>query len=137
MGLQFSYPIGNNAARADYERRQIDRKRSDLSLQDLESEIRTDIRSSIRAVDTARDQIDAARLSVEVNELKLRMEEERFRNQLSSSYYVLQFQRDLANSRNLLNRAMIDYMIAVIEFQRARGTILGDQNIRILQNDTN
>ena len=137
VGLVFSYPIGNRSAKTDYQMREIDMKRSELALEYLESEIRTDIRSSIRSIEIAREQVDAARLSVEVNELKLRMEEERFRNQLTSSYYVLQYQGDLASSRNQLNRALIDYMIAVADYQQARGTILRDQNITILHEDTN
>lgn len=135
LGLVFNYPIGNRYAKTDYEKRQIDVKRSQLRLEYLESQIRTDIRTAIRNLATAREQIDAAGLTVEVNELKLKIEEERFRNHLSSSYYVLQFQRDLANSRNLYNRALIDYVLAAADYQLARGTLLGDYGISIITDD--
>ena len=78
------------------------------------------------------DFIGVAKLAVEVNELKLRKEEERFRNQLSTSYFVLQFQNDLATARNQYNKTLIDYALAVVEFQRARGTLLKDLNITII-----
>lgn len=132
LGLTFSYPLGNRFAKNDYEKSKINIKRSELTLFGLESQIRNDIRAGIRNVELAREQIDAARMTVEVNELKLRMEEERFRNQLSSSYYVLQFQRDLATSRNLYNRALINYEQAIADYQRARGTMLKDMHVSIL-----
>lgn len=132
VGLQFRYPIGNRSAKSDYEKSQIDVKRALLRVEEMESQIRSEIRSSIRDVELSREQIEAALLTVELNEMKLRMEEERFRNQLSSSYYVLQYQRDLVNSRNQYNRALIDYMLAVIDYQRARGTLLSDLDISIL-----
>jgi outer membrane protein TolC len=132
MGLSFSYPIGNRSAKNDFEKSKIEAKRAELSLRDMESQIRNDIRASIRNVEIARDQIDAAKLTVELNELKLRMEEERFRNKLSSSYYVLQYQRDLATSRNTYNRALINYEQAIADYQRVRGTTLNDMHVSIL-----
>ena len=118
--------------RADYEKKQIDMKRENLVLEDLKSRIITEIRTGIRNVEITREMIDVARLSVEVNELKLKKEEERFRYQLSTSYYVLQFQTDLANARNLYNKALTDYTMAVVELQKARGTLLKDLNISII-----
>ena len=132
MGLVFNYPLGNRAARTSYAQREIDTRRAELRIEDIESQIRTDIRTALRNIQIARERIDAAALTVEVNELKLKIEEERFRNQLSSSYYVLQFQSDLANSRNLYNRALVDHVLAVSDYQRARGSLLADRNISII-----
>ncbi|MFC1489749.1 TolC family protein [Candidatus Latescibacterota bacterium] len=131
LGVTLSYPLRNRSAKADYEMKQIDMKRAVLALEDVESQIRTEIRASIRNVNTSREQIEVAKLSVDVNELKLKMEEERFRNQLSTSYYVLQFQNDLANARNQYNYALVDYMMSVAEFQRSSGVLLDSMNISI------
>ncbi len=135
LGLVFNLPVGNRYAKSDYERRQIDVRRSELRIDELESQIRTDIRTAIRDIDQAQEQIDAAVLTVQVNELKLNIEQERLNNQLSSSYYILQFQRDLANSRNLYNRALVDYILAVADYERARGTLLSDRNISIIDRE--
>ncbi len=132
LGLLLNYPIKNRNAEADYEKKQIDIKRSLLILENLKSQIMSELRTSIRNVNINREKIDVARLSVEVNELRLKKEEERFRNQLSTSYYVLQFQSDLANARNIYNKALIDYIIAINELRKAKGTLLRDLNIDII-----
>ena len=75
-------------------------------------------------------------MAVEMNELKLRMEEERFRNQLSTSYLVLQYQTDLANARNLYNKALMDYTLSILDLRQAKGTLLKDLNILIIQETT-
>ncbi len=135
LGLNLSYPFRNRDAKADYEKRQIEIKRALLALEDIESQIMTEIRSSTRNVNINRERIDVSRLSVEVNELKLKMEEERFKNKLSTSYYVLLFQSDLANARNLYNKALVDYTMSVVEFQRACGRLLEDLNISIIPDE--
>lgn len=132
VGLLFSYPLRNRSAHADLEQRRIDRRRAELSLKDLEQTIAVELRTATRNIASTRERIEVARMEVEVNERKLRMEEERFRNHLSTSYFVLQFQRDLANARGNLNRAVVDRLVAVAAFERARGTLLGDRDISIL-----
>ena len=132
LGLLLSYPIRNRDAKADYEKKQIDIKRARLNMEDLKGRIISEIRTSIRNTQISYEKIDVAKLSVELNELKLKIEEEKFRNQLSSSYYVLEFQKDLANARNLYNKALMDYSQAVNDFRRAQGTLLRDLNITII-----
>ncbi len=132
VGLLFSYPLRNRSAHADLEQRHIDRRRAELSLKDLEQTIAVELRSAARNIASTRERIEVARTEVEVNDRKLRTEEERYRNHLSTSYYVLQFQRDLADARGNLNRAVVDRLVAVAAFERARGTLLGDRDISIL-----
>jgi outer membrane protein len=132
LGLLFSYPLKNRSAKADLEEQRIGERRADIAIEDIEQIIHAQIRAALRDVRTTGESIEVARMEVDVNEQKLRVEEERFRNKLSTSYYVLQFQRDLADSRNLLNRAIIDHLIARVELGRARGTLLGEQDVSIL-----
>jgi outer membrane protein TolC len=132
VGLRLNYPLKNRNAKAALEKRHIDIKRAQLSLDELENQILTDIRTSIRKVEINREKVDVAALSVEVNEMKLKKEEELFRNQLSTSYFVLQYQKDLANSRNLYQKALMDYTLSVLEYQRSRGTLLADLHVNIL-----
>jgi outer membrane protein TolC len=86
-------------------------------------------------VQTNRKRIDVAKMTVEVNDLKLRKEEEKFRNHLSTSYLVLQYQTDLANSRNLYNKALMDYTLSVLDLRQSKGTLLKDLNINIIPKD--
>jgi len=133
VGLLFSYPLKNRSAKADLEKKQVDIRRGRLTIEELENNITTEIRSSIRAVENAREQIDVARKAVDVNELKLRTEEARFRNRLTSSYYVLQYQADLANARNSYHRALMGYTVAISGLMKARGVLLDEYKISIIE----
>ena len=135
VGLNLAYPIKNRAARTDYQRTEIELKRSQLSLESLKSRIITEIRSTMGRVQTNRKRIDVAKMTVEMNELKLRKEEEKFRNHLSTSFLVLQYQADLANTRNLYNKALMDYTLSILDLRQSRGTLLKDLNINIIPND--
>lgn len=132
VGLSLALPIRNRDAKATLAKRRIERDRSDLLIQDLKDQIMTNLRIAARAVESNREKIEVAALAVEVNELKLRMEEERFRNHLSTSYLVLEYQTDLANSRNAYKRALVDYTNAVTELKRTQGTLLRDHDINIV-----
>lgn len=132
IGLNLQYPLKNRNSKAALEKKKIDMKRNKLRLDDLKNTIVSEIRSSIGKVQLNREKVDVATLSVEVNELKLKKEEERFRNHLSTSYLVLEYQKDLANARNLYNQALRDYTMAVFEYQRSKGTLPGDMNITIV-----
>ncbi|MHB9031336.1 MAG: TolC family protein, partial [Candidatus Latescibacterota bacterium] len=132
VGMNLSYPISNRAARTEFERQEIQMKRAQLNLDDMKEQIVIDIRSGIRKVDTNRERIEVAKQAVEANELKLRAEEEKFRNHLSTSYLVLQYQTDLANARSQYNRALMDCMLSVLELRQAKGTLLKDLHISIL-----
>jgi outer membrane protein TolC len=132
VGLNLSYPISNRAARTEFERQEIMLKRAQLNLDDMKEQIIIDIQSGLRKAETDRERIEVAKQTVEANELKLRAEEEKFRNHLSTSYLVLQYQTDLANARNQYNRALMDCILSVLELRQAKGTLLHDLHISIL-----
>lgn len=132
VGLSLALPIRNRDAKAQLAKRRIERNRSDIMIDDLKDQIMTDLRIAARAVESNREKIEVAALAVEVNELKLRMEEERYRNHLSTSYIVLEYQTDLANARNSYKRALVDYTNAVTELKRTQGTLLRDYDINII-----
>jgi outer membrane protein len=132
VGLTLSYPLKNRGARTDYEKSEIDLRRAQLNLESLRSKIVTDIRSILGNIATNRERIDVARQAVEANELKLRMEEERYRMNLSTSYLVLQYQTDLANARTRSYRALMDYTLSVLDLRQTKGTLLNDLNISIV-----
>jgi outer membrane protein TolC len=132
FSLNLAYPLGNRSAKTDFEKRMIDLKKSQLNLENLKSHIINDITTSVGKIAINRERIEVAGMAVEMNELKLRKEEERFRNQLSTSYLVLQYQTDLANARNLYNKALMDYTLSILDLRQAKGTLLKDLNIIII-----
>ena len=132
VGLQFSYPLQNRFAKAEYQKKMVSLKKSQLILDSLKNQIKTEILNSVHNIRTTNKMIDVTRASVKVNELKLKRELELLYNQRTTSYYVLEFQRDLAEAKNSYNQALLDNLLATIEYQKARGSLLKDMNIAIV-----
>ena len=67
-----------------------------------------------------RERIDAATASRELAEQQLQVEESKFEVGLSTNFFVLQSQRDLASAQEAELRAFLDYQRALIEFDRTQ-----------------
>lgn len=123
-GIQFSYPIGNRAAEADYQRARLTRRQALESLHNLEQLVDLDILLAYVDVQRAGEQIAATRATRELREETLRAETEKFRIGTSTGFLVAQAQRDLLESEIAEVRAMVVYRQQLIELYRLEGTLL-------------
>jgi outer membrane protein TolC len=132
--LTYSVPIGNHAARADFNRAKLVRRQSDVNLQDQEQSIRVEVRRTARAVDAGTKRVEAAQVNVELQREKLEAEEKKFANGMSTSFEVLTFQNDLADAELSEVRARLDYIKAVAAFERSKGTMLESRGLELVEN---
>ncbi len=131
VGLEFRYPLPNRIGRYRYHQSQLQYDQARESLGNLKNLITLGIRNSRREVETNRKRIDVTEASVEYEEAKLDAEQKRFDVGMSTSHDVLEFQRDLANSRANHLRAIIDYNKALIDLELAKGTLLKFYQVQI------
>ncbi|MBN1293282.1 MAG: TolC family protein [Candidatus Latescibacteria bacterium] len=132
VGLKLSYPIGNSNAEAAYEKSKINMKRAQLSLEDITQQIMAEIGEAARNLEVNRKKIESMSLSVDINERKLDQETERYRNNMSTSYMVLEYQKDLANARTQYQKSLMDYNLALAKLKQTAGILLRDMNITIM-----
>jgi outer membrane protein len=78
------------------------------------------------------DEIDTAQQARDLAEQKLDAEEKKFGVGLSTNYLVVQAQRDLADARNALLRAEINYQKALVDFDRAQQTTLQSAGVTVI-----
>ena len=83
-----------------------------------------------------RDRIEAATASRELAERQLEAEESKFEVGLSTDFFVLQSQRDLATAQDAELRAILDYQRALIEFERTQRASLGGAGIALVGSAT-
>lgn len=131
VGLEFRYPLPNRVGRYRYHQSQLQYDQASESLENLKNLITLEIRTTQREVETNRKRIDVTKTSVEYEEAKLDAEQKRFNVGMATSLDVLEFQRDLANSRANHLRAIIDYNKALIDLEISKGTFLGSYQIQI------
>jgi outer membrane protein TolC len=131
VGFQLDIPLGNRTAKASYRIATLDRQRAEVSLQNLEQNIRVEVRQAARAVESGRQRVEAAQANVLLQQKKLEAEQKKFENGMSTSFEVLTFQNDLSDAELSLIRAALDYVKATTALERAKGTLLETRNLRV------
>ena len=120
ISVNFSYPIGNNASKANLERARLQVRQSDLALKSQELAIVTEVSNAGLAVNDTYLQLQAARRSREVSERSAEVELARFAVGASTNYEVAQAQNALTSALLSELRAMISHVNATAEFERVQ-----------------
>lgn len=123
LGVNFTYPIGPHQARASHAQAQIDLNRQREAVRVQEIQIAQEVRRTVREVQTNRRRIDASRVARELEEQRLEAEQKKFEVGMTTSYFVVQSQRDLAQARANELQAIVDYNKAIVAVERAQGTL--------------
>jgi len=133
VGLRFSIPLGNRAAKAVSARSQVQLEQNQMSLEDTQRAILVDVRIAVRAVETFRKSVDAARANVVLQRKKLEAEQKRYENGMSTSFQVLTFQNDLTSALNQEIAAITLYNKSIAALGRSTGMIAGNRGITIAE----
>ncbi|MDE2907147.1 MAG: TolC family protein [Acidobacteriota bacterium] len=130
--LQMSYPLGRSADRAAYERARLELQQNRTQIRRIELRIASEVTNAALRIESIRERIEAATASRELAERQLEAEESKFEVGLSTNFFVLQSQRDLANAQDAELRAVLDYQRALIEFDRTQRASLGAAGIAVV-----
>ena len=120
LSLNFSYPIGNQGAKANLERARLQMKQTELDLKNQELAIVTQVTNAGLTVNDTYLQLQAAQRSREVSERSAEIEQIRFNVGASTNYEVTQAQDDLRSARLSELRATLNYINAIAEFERVQ-----------------
>jgi outer membrane protein len=129
--LTFGFPLQNRTARALRAIADLDLQRTETAMEDVRSAIVTEVRGAARRVETAAKQIDAARASRTFQERNLDAERKRYENGMSTSFQITQIQEDLTLARSREVNSVVNYRIALAEYQRATGRLLEEEGVSI------
>jgi outer membrane protein TolC len=129
IGVSLEIPIGAHAARGQLGEAQAGRRQAALTLSQTEEAIAVDVRNAATALQTASSRIQAARAGLAAAETQLRAEQDRFGVGLTTSFFVLTRQNDLAVAQLAEIAALTDYRKAGTELARAAGSLLSDRGI--------
>lgn len=131
LGLQVSYPLGNSQVVAQHAQAQVAARQQMAQITSNEILVAQDVRQSARSVDTNRKRIDATRVARELAQRRLEAEQKKFEVGMSTSFLIVQAQRDLAQAAANELSALIDYNKAIVAFERSKGTILDRANVSV------
>lgn len=128
-GLQVVFPIGNHTAKADLAAAQEQQHVAQIQEAATIQQVAMDVRNALQAYQSAQAQLIAARTARISSQQVLASEERRFRAGESTTFLVLQREIELADNRGREVAAQTNLNKAVVELQRATGTILSANNV--------
>ena len=132
VSMNFSYPLGLSSQEASVARARVQLNQVQAQLKQVELQVANDVTSAaIQAQNTA-EAVQAAQAAHELSQRKLEAEQSKFEVGMSTNYFVVQAQRDLADAQNSELRAILNYRKALVEFERVQQTTLQNLNITIL-----
>ena len=131
VGLALALPIGNRSARADAVIAEARKRQLATSYEQTRQRVAVEVRNAILGLDTAAQRIEAARAGRAAAETQLQAETDRFAVGLSTNFFVLTRQNDLAKAEVTETSALTDYRIALAALARSTGTLLEERGIRI------
>jgi outer membrane protein TolC len=100
-----------------------------MELKRLEQKIILDIRDRIRAVETQRKQMEAAKHSKDLELKNFEAQKERYAAGQVSTHNMLDYQERVATSETEYLKTLVDYQTALITLDNAEGVTLAKNNI--------
>jgi outer membrane protein TolC len=123
-GVLVTFPVGNHTAKANLAIAQEQENIAQVQEASTIQRITVEVRNALQAYQSALARLSAASAARQAAEAVLASEQRRFRAGASTTFLVLQREIAVANDRGLELQAQTDLNKAVVEIQRATGTIL-------------
>ncbi len=131
VGLSLNIPLRNRAAQANQVRAQLEYRQAQMRLQQLENQVRIEVRNAQFSLQQNRASVEAARAGVALAKQSLDAEQKKYALGASTTTLVLQTQRDLAQGQSSLVSAMAAYEKSRVELDRSVGLTLTHLGIAI------
>jgi len=118
--VNVSYPLGTSATEASYARAKVQRNQTAAQMRSLELSIATEVTNNALQVESNLKSYEAAHAATELAQTRLQAEQSRFEVGLSTNFFVVQAQRDLATAQNTELRALLNYRKSRVDYERSQ-----------------
>ena len=129
VGLLLNVPIRNRNGQANQVRAELEYRQAQMRLQQIENQIRIEVRNAQFTVSQNRAAVDSARAAVELGRQSLNAEQKKLNLGASTGTLVLQNESALASAESTLVSAMANYEKSRLELDRATGVLLDHAGI--------
>jgi outer membrane protein len=130
-GVQVTIPLGNVGARNSLKSAKASREQLELQFKQLEQTALITIENSIASARTSLERVEATRQARLYAEEALKAEQMKLEKGKSTSFIVLQLQRDLTSARSAEIRALADYNIALARLASSEGSTLERRGVEL------
>lgn len=124
IGANFSIPLENRAARAEYKTARHQKAKEVIQLKKLENEISNTIAELYRRIEMNRQIVENGKRQVQMQREKLFQEFDKYRIGRSSSELLIIYQNDLLTAEFNLLDAWDDYLLSILDLKLADNTLV-------------
>ena len=132
-GISLNIPLRNRAAQSDYVTSQLEIRQNELNLQKQVNQVRVDVQNAVIGLQQARARYVAAKEARVLSQETFEGDKKKYDVGATTSYQVVQDQRDLASAQSSEVQAMANYTHARIQFDQALGATMDVNNISIAE----
>jgi outer membrane protein len=129
VGVTLNIPLLNRTAQANQIRAELEFRQAQVRLQQLQNQVRIEVRNAQFDVQQNRASVDAAQAAVTLARQTLDAEQKKLEAGVSNPTAVLQMQSSLTSTESTLVSAMAAYEKARVELDRATGLLLENSGI--------
>jgi outer membrane protein TolC len=130
-GISLNIPLRNRAAQSDYATSEIEIRQDQLSLQKQINQVRVDVQNAMISLQQARARYEAAVQGRILSQQTFDGDKKKLDLGATTSYQVVQDQRDLASAQSSEAQAMANYTHAQIGLDQALGRTLDVNHISL------
>lgn len=130
-GLVFSMPLGNRNARVSLQSTRTAKQQALLKVKKLEQDIMVQIDNDLKQAQTNFERVDATKQARLYSEAALEAEQKKLENGKSTTFVVLQLQRDLTTARSAEISALADYNKSLTQIALDEGSTLERNKLNV------
>jgi outer membrane protein TolC len=131
IGLNLNIPLRNRVAKADQYRSELEYRQAELRREQLRKQIRIEVRNAQYTLEQTAARVDAAHKARDLAQRTFEIMQKEQTLGAGSTYQTMTAQRDLAVAELDLVTAMTVYEKAKVELERATGSTLEHNGIKI------
>jgi len=131
LSLSLQFPWGFRHEKSSYRSATLMYKQRKILLEETKAQIVLEVRKAIRSLRAGYKRYEVSSVAKNLANEKLKAEDEKYKQGLSTSYNVLLYQRDLTDAMVSWVDAIINYQIAMINLYKATGITLEKNNIQL------
>lgn len=131
IGARLTVPLGNRSARNRFRASKAVKQQAILRLKQSEQNIIVEIDNAIKTAQSNYRRVEATREARKYAEAALDAEEKKLANGASTSFVVLQLQKDLTDARSSELRALADYNKSLADLAKSEGTTLEKKKLSL------
>jgi hydrophobic/amphiphilic exporter-1 (mainly G- bacteria), HAE1 family len=117
FGVSVSYPIGGGVAEANHARARLEVSQAEHRVKSAEARAIQQVRDAAWKVDMNAKRIDTTQVARALAEQRLNAEQKRYEVGMSTSFLVIQAQRDLAQAKQNELSAILSYDLSLVDFE--------------------